>query len=360
MSKSLTVGIVAVCSFSAIISFALGSYTCTDGSFDYSVFDGSLCFTWPEKNSNTTTTTTTTTNTGGGGGSVTNPALFTRDFVASAHFSECDGAVAITKECREELNGGKGKVGIRWNTHMCGEHVSKFAIDIFSSADTNKRYRYITEVSPNKNSIIIELASSFYKDHNMTIIVTPLDQYNKKISTGTEVVLDKDSTYETCDSIGGTPVDFSWFKEVTDALPAPVDCAGGTWSAPGSCMGDDGNTVLTGEPGKCGAGITKSILTGYTAAQNGGTCKTESGTRCYVPCESAEPADCVLAKYPHNHPTMPNQVAWNPAPGTPDFNYMCCNVEPKGKIFQSADIFEDAQGETGKCQYTQESTCSCP
>ena len=355
--KTIPVVMVAVCSISAMLSFGLGSYTCTDGTFNFSNFESSLCFTWPNKNEDGG-------GSGGGSGSGSgtpddDPTLFTSDFPASAHFSTCDGAVTITKQCQQEVNNFKGKVGIRWNTLMCQEHVSKFAIEIFSSADTNKRYRYITEVSPNKNSIIIELVKSFYKDHNMTIIVTPLDQYNKKLATGAEVVLDKDSTYETCDSIGGTPVSFYWFKEVTEAPPAPVDCTGGAWSAPGSCMGDDGKTILTGEPGKCGAGITKSILTGYTPAQNGGACKTEEGTRCYVPCPGETPSDCVLARYANNHPTRAGQIAWNPAPGTPDFNYMCCSVEPKGKVFQSVDIFEDAQG-TGNCHYTQEVTCSCP
>lgn len=363
-TKTISIGMVAVCGLSAMLSFALGSYTCTNGTFDFSNFDGSLCFTRPNEGGGSGG------GGGGGGGSgfgsplgvggiVVEAAAFTDDFPASAHFSECDGAVAIVKECRELTNSGQARIGIRWDTHMCQEHVMKYAIDIFSSANTDKRYRYITANSPGKNAIIIDvIPPSFHDGHNITIIVTPLDQYNKKISTGTEVVLDTES-YEICDGIGGNTTTFSLFREVTEAPPAPVDCTGGTWSAPGSCMADDGKTVLTGEPGKCGAGITKNLLMNYTPAQYGGTCNTEKGARCYVPCPSEEPADCVLAKYPQDHPTLPGKIAWNPAPGTPDYNFMCCQVEPKGKVFQSADVLEDAQG-SGQCNYTQEVTCSCP
>lgn len=337
-----------------ISSFAVGSYTCTGGTYDFGAFDASMCFQWPEKGS---------TSGGGGGGSSTpggggggNPASYTGDFAASAHFSSCDGAVAIKRECRQ----ADGSFGVRWDTIMCTEHVAKFAVDISSSADATKTYRYITENSPGRNSIIINnVPSNFHSGQNITIKVIPLDQYEKKISTATENVLDKDSSYEKCEGIGGNPVAFALFKEVRAAPPAAVDCSGGTWSAPGSCMADDGVTVLTGEPGKCGAGITKRILSGYTPAQHGGTCKTEEGTRCYVPCPAESPSNCVLAKYPQTHPTRAGQILWNPAPATPDFNYMCCNVEPKGKVFQSADVLEDAQG-TGTCQYTQEITCSCP
>lgn len=360
-TKTLSVGMVAACGLTMMLSFVSGTYTCTNGTFDFSNFDSSSCFKLPEDDK------TGSPGAGGGGGfdvglggEVSEPAAFTGDFPASAHFSECDGAVAIIKECRELKDSGHASVGVRWDTHMCKEHVMKYSIDIFSSADTDKRYRYITSNSPGKNSIIISsIPYHFHTDQNITIIVTPLDQYNKKISTGTEVVLDSESTYEICDSVGGNPTGFGLFREVKEAPPAPVNCTGGTWSAPGSCMSDDGRTVLTGEPGKCGAGITKNILMDYTPAQYGGTCNTEKGTRCYVPCPSEEPADCVLAKYPQDHPTLPGSIAWNPAPGTPDYNYMCCHVEPKGKVFQSADVLEDAQG-NGKCNYTQEITCSCP
>jgi hypothetical protein len=354
-SKTAAIGMFTACGVCMISSFAMGSYTCTGGTFDLGEFNGDTCFAWPEKKTASGGGSGSGSGSGGGGGGG-NPASYTGDFPASAHFSKCDGAVAILRECRQS----GGNFGVRWNTIMCSEHVAKFGIDVVSSADASKKYRYITANAPGRNSIVIsQVPRSFYSGHNITLIVTPLDQYEKKISTGTESVLDSISSYESCSGIGGSPVPFAQFKEVTAERPAPVDCTGGSWSAPGSCMADDGVTILTGEPGKCGAGITKRILSGYTQPKYGGTCKTEEGTRCYVPCPAETPSNCVLAKYPEDHPTRAGQIAWNPASGTPDFNYMCCSVDPKGKVFQSADVLEDAQG-TGTCQYTQEISCSCP
>jgi hypothetical protein len=262
--------------------------------------------------------------------------------------------------CRQD----DGTIGLRWEWNQsaldCRDLTSRYAIDVSSSADPDKKLRYITEPSSTKNGIIFnQIPTSFHSGQNITMTVTPINVFNQKISNGATEELDDGVEFETCDGIGVPPTSFYFLKEISESAPAPEDCTGGQWSAPSACMADDGVTVLTGESGKCGAGITHSTRSGHTPAKYGGDCKTSSGTRCYVPCQSEEPTDCVLAKYPSDHPTRAGQVHWNPAPDSADFQYMCCNVEPKGKVFQSADVFDDAQGK-GKCQYTQEVTCSCP
>ena len=356
-TKTISIGMVVMCGVSTILSFALGSYTCTGGSFNLGEFDTVQCLEWPENNSNTNTNTNTNTGGGGGGGETE----YKGDFPSSPDLSKCDGMIYINdRVCRQD----DGTFGLRWQWNQsaleCRDLTSKYAIDVSSSADSNKKLRYITEPSGTKNGLYFnQVPTTFHSGQNITMSVTPLNVFNQKISNGAETELDEGGQFESCTELGVTPVSFNYLREVTEAAPAPVDCTGGTWSAPSACMADDGVTILTGEPGKCGAGITRSTRSGQTPAMYGGTCQMTSGTRCTVPCPSDEPADCVLAKYPSDHPTRAGQVHWNPAPGSADFDYMCCNVEPKGKVFQSADVFEDAQG-SGNCYFTREVTCSCP
>ena len=323
-------------------------------------FEIDRCFELPEKKNGGSGGGSGGGGTGGGGGG-NDPSAYQGDFPRSPDASRCDGMINITdRVCRQ----ADGTFGLRWQWNDsaldCRDLTSKYAIDVSSSVDSNKKIRYITEPSSTKNGIIVnQVPSSFHSGQNMTMSVTPLNTFNQKISNAANKEFDSGQEFESCTELGVTPVSFNYFREITAPAPAPVDCSGGTWSAPSACMADDGVTVLTGEPGKCGAGITRSTRSGQTPAMYGGQCQTSSGTRCYVPCPSDEPADCVLAKYPSDHPTRAGQVHWNPAPGSADFQYMCCNVEPKGKVFQSADVLEDAQG-SGKCDYTQEVTCSCP
>ena len=323
-------------------------------------FEIDRCFELPEKKNGGSGGGSGGGGTGGGGGG-NDPSAYQGDFPRSPDASRCDGMINITdRVCRQ----ADGTFGLRWQWNDsaldCRDLTSKYAIDVSSSVDSNKKIRYITEPSSTKNGIIVnQVPSSFHSGQNMTMSVTPLNTFNQKISNAAKKEFDSGEEFESCTELGVTPVSFNYFREITAPAPAPVDCSGGTWSAPSACMADDGVTVLTGEPGKCGAGITRSTRSGQTPAMYGGQCQTSSGTRCYVPCPSDEPADCVLAKYPSDHPTRAGQVHWNPAPGSADFQYMCCNVEPKGKVFQSADVLEDAQG-SGKCDYTQEVTCSCP
>lgn len=356
----MMVGLMA-CVFSAALSAGF-AYTCTGGSFDPDDFDTDKCLElFPEDDDDG----------GGGGGGGDGGDGGSEDAPSSQDLTIC-GTQFFSNESRTCFTGSE-QVGVRWawlnndTASSCREKVAKYLVEISSSKDNHNTKKMYSVVGKDSNSIIISGAGSFMVQNgnkqNVKIYITPLDASGAKISqTAVAEVDTSSSNTDTCDAIGGTAVALSSFTDVSTSSSSSseggTDCVGGTWSAPGPCMADDGVTVLTGEPGKCGAGTAKLTLSGYTPPTGGGTCVTEKRERCTNPCPVETPTPCVLARLPNG------EINWNPYPGTPDYNATCrtqCAASGAAteSIFASADVLEDAQG-TGACNYTQTTTCTCP
>lgn len=341
--------------FSSAVSGAL-TYTCTGGSFDYDQFDADKCLTLPEEDGGGS----------GGGGSGGGVNTYGSDYAAAGEDLLVCFSTFFSNESRTCFT-ETSQVGVRWawlNSDLassCRDKVAKYFVEVSSSADNhNKKYAY-TVVGKDANSIIISDASVLMVDgdnkQNVRLYITPLDASGAKITdTATAEVDVGSSATESCDAIGGTAVAFSEFTELeTPVEGSGTPCTGGTWSEAGPCMADDGVTEITGEPGACGAGTALKVLSGYTG---GPPCVTEKRERCAKECPEPTPTDCVLARLPNG------EINWNPYPGTPDYNATClaqCSAsgETTESIFASADVLEDAQG-SGRCAYTQTTTCECP
>jgi hypothetical protein len=224
------------------------------------------------------------------------------------------------------------------------------------------KYKYDV-VGSSANSIVISDASSLMSgSENIKIYVTPLDASNLKLTDTVEVTVDLgNSDVESCNAVGGTPVPFSSFTEIsnnTTPSSQSQSCTG-TWSPPGPCTADDGATILTGEVGKCGTGTSlRTCPDGCPGETNDSGCVTEKRERCENACPEETPSDCILARLPNG------EINWNPYPGTPDYNAACAEVcltsgGDTGEVYASADVMHDAVG-SGNCAYSQTTTCTCP